>query len=171
MAATGHARRAPTSGHLPPKRSLGTGCPRPPEAPRPSLVVLPRRSSPERAAPPPHPCPTPSTHHGPPPTPPNTSQGSPWLPLASSPPSPRRRRARSPDVGLKPPPAMASDRWLSFYLFDETCRLHNNSKKNPKNTKLVLFECLDPNLHGKNINSCEMTLFASVKIYVVFRLV
>jgi len=90
------------------------------------------------------------------------------------------RRPAPPPADLAAPPAMAlchgsaragltgcnnrSDRWLPFYSFDETCRLHNNSRKNPKNTKLVLFECLDLNLHGKNINSCEMTLFASIKI-------
>jgi hypothetical protein len=64
-----------------------------------------------------------------------------------------------------------SDRCEPFYSFVETCRLHNNSRKNPKNTKLVLFECLDLNLQGKNINSCEMTFLPPLKIRLCFRLV
>jgi len=47
-----------------------------------------------------------TTHLRPSPDAPSTSQGSPWLPLASPPPNPRRRRASSPDFGLEPPPAM-----------------------------------------------------------------
>ena len=49
--------------------------------------------------------------------------------------------------------------------------LHNNSRKNPKNTKLVLFECLDLSLHGKNINSCEMTFLPPIKFRLCFRIV
>jgi len=65
-------------------------------------------SPPARTPPPwpPPPRPPRTAHLRPSPAAPSTSQGSSWLPLASPPPNPRRRRASSPDFGLEPPPTV-----------------------------------------------------------------
>ena len=88
-----------------------------------------------------------------------------WLRAAALHAAPPRATAGRPRRRRKPlaaPPAMAlchgsaragrtgcnnrSDQWLPFYSFDKNCRLHNNSRKNPKIPKLVLFECADLNI-------------------------
>jgi len=48
--------------------------------------------------------------------------------------------------------------------------LPSKLRKNRKNTKSVSLECLDLNLQGKNVNSCEMTFLLLLNLGCVLGL-
>ena len=88
-------------------------------------------------------------------------------------PAPCRRReqfAVPPAMGIVPVRTgltgcyNRSDWWgCPFIHLAKICRLPNKLRKNPKNTRSVLFECLGLNLQGKNIICCEMILLVTIK--------
>ena len=58
----------------------------------------------------------------------------------------------------------------AFIHLTKTCRLPSKLRKNPKNTKSVSLECLDLNLQGKNVNSCEMNFLLLLNLGCVLGL-
>ena len=63
---------------------------------------------------------------------------------------------RSDRFGQPVRPIVVLGDFLVFIVSAKTCRLHNKSRKNDKNTKLVWLDWLHLYLQGKNVYSCEV---------------
>ena len=67
----------------------------------------------------------------------------------------------SGESGVKP--GVSGGWFLIFIISVKTCRLPNKSRKNGKNTKLVLLDWLRLYLQEKNVCSCEMSFLPIVE--------
>ena len=74
--------------------------------------------------------------------------------------------SETPDIvsgesGVKP--GVSGGWFFIFIISAKTCRLPNKSRKNDKNTKLVLLDWLRLYLQEKNVCSCEMSFLPIVE--------
>ena len=70
---------------------------------------------------------------------------------------------RSDRFGQPVRPIVVLGDFLVFIVSAKTCRLHNKSRKNDKNTKLVWLDWLYLYLQGKHIYSCKVSFFTLVR--------